>query len=109
MGRPLKEIDPAAVKLLAQAFCTNEEIAAQLGCSADTLTRRFAEPLNAGRNSAKASLRGKQFRVAMEGNPALLIWLGKQYLDQRDKTDTNLTTNVDDRISELLESMASAR
>jgi hypothetical protein len=34
-----------------------------------------------------ASLKRKQFQVAMRGNPALLIWLGKQYLGQSDKLE----------------------
>lgn len=87
MPRKKLDIDPNQVQLLASAFCTNEEIAAKLGCSPDTLTRRFADPLKRGRDSAKASLRAKQFQLAMKGNVTLLIWLGKQYLGQRDKAD----------------------
>jgi hypothetical protein len=30
----------------------------------------------------------KQYDVAMSGNTALLIWLGKQYLKQSDKVET---------------------
>jgi hypothetical protein len=33
-------------------------------------------------------LRAKQFATAMEGDKTMQIWLGKQYLDQKDKTDT---------------------
>lgn len=84
------DIDPNQVQLLASAFCTNEEIAAKLGCSPDTLTRRFADSLKRGRDSAKASLRAKQFQLAMKGNVTLLIWLGKQHLGQRDKADVTL-------------------
>jgi hypothetical protein len=87
MPRKKLDIDPNQVQLLASAFCTNEEIAAKLGCSPDTLTRRFADPLKRGRDSAKASLRAKQFQLAMKGNVTLLIWLGKQYLGQSDKVD----------------------
>lgn len=33
------------------------------------------------------SLRRKQIDVALGGNTVMLIWLGKQYLDQADKLD----------------------
>ena len=38
----------------------------------------------------KASLRSTQFRVANSGNPTMLIWLGKQCLDQSDKQHISL-------------------
>jgi hypothetical protein len=97
MARPKLEIDEKQVEYLAMAYCTDEEIAAKVGCSVDTLTRRFAESIKKGKGSARASLRGKQFELAMKGNTTLLIWLGKQYLGQRDqvvnevKADTTTT------------------
>ncbi len=87
MARPEKDINPESVRILAGAFCTDEEIGAKLGCSSDTLTRRFAEALKEGRDDAKGSLRSKQMAVAMKGSIPMLIWLGKQYLGQRDKSD----------------------
>lgn len=38
-------------------------------------------------------LRQKQREVALEGNPTLLIWLGKQELGQSDKTENTITTS----------------
>jgi hypothetical protein len=35
-------------------------------------------------------LRRTQFDIAMGGNVSMLIWLGKQYLDQRDTSDFRL-------------------
>ena len=32
-------------------------------------------------------LRKKQFEMAMDGNVQMLIWLGKQYLGQKDKPE----------------------
>ena len=32
-------------------------------------------------------LKAKQYQTAMDGNVTMQIWLGKQYLGQRDKTD----------------------
>ena len=81
------------VRKLASIQCTDEEIAAGLGCSQDTLARgRKREPdLDAaileGRANGRMSLRRAQYRKAMERNPAMLIWLGKQVLGQRERAD----------------------
>jgi hypothetical protein len=37
----------------------------------------------------------KQFDVAMSGNVALLIWLGKQHLNQSDKQEQSINHSVD--------------
>jgi len=84
------------VRKLASIQCTDEEIAAGLGCSQDTLARgRKREPdLDAaileGRANGRMSLRRAQYRKAMEGNPAMLIWLGKQVLGQRESFVDNM-------------------
>lgn len=84
MGRPPLDIDPQKVQALAGIWCTNEEIAAVLGCSADTIERRFAGELEKGRATAKMSLRRKQWEVAERGSVPMLIFLGKNYLGQKD-------------------------
>lgn len=91
-GRPKLEIDAKQVELLASAFCTDKEIAAKLGCSSDTLTRNYADALKKGRESAKCNLRALQWRSANKGSVPMLIWLGKQYLNQRDRLDLNSIT-----------------
>jgi len=85
MARPKKNIDEKKVLEEAQRFSTYEEIAEQVGCSADTLSRRFADTIEKGHTYARRSLRGKQYDLAMKGNVTMLIWLGKQYLGQTDK------------------------
>lgn len=87
MGRPKKIINETQVETLAQLHCTYEEIAAVVGCSTDTLKRRFADCIERGREHGKASLRRAQFRAALGGNATMLIWLGKQHLEQRDRHD----------------------
>lgn len=84
MARPRKVIDPAVVETLAKIHCTYDEIAAVVGCSTDTLKRRFADRIEKGREEGKASLRRMQFKKALDGNPTMLIWLGKQHLGQKD-------------------------
>ena len=85
MARPKKDIDPETVRKLAAIECSYAEIAAVLGCDPSTLTRRFAQVIEKGREEGKASLKRKQFEVAMGGNPTMLIWLGKQRLGQKDE------------------------
>jgi|1185.fasta_scaffold420053_2 hypothetical protein len=92
-GRPLKEIDLVMVEKLAHIHCTDQEIASIVGVSVETMTRRkrddaeFAAMLEAARSRGKASLRRLQWKLAESGNAAVVIWLGKNLLGQRDKFD----------------------
>lgn len=94
VGRPKIEFDLAVVEELAAIQCTQSEMAAVLKCSVDTLSRRmkddpeFAETIKRGKENGKASLRRLQWRSANNGDRTMLIWLGKQYLGQRDRTET---------------------
>lgn len=84
-GRPRKDIHPLQVQKLAAIGCTMTEIGTVVGCDRATLQRRFTAAIEKGRAEAKVSLRRAQYKAAMKGNPAMLIWLGKQYLWQTDK------------------------
>lgn len=90
-----KDIDPDQVRKLAAIGCTDVEIGDIVGCSHDTLTRRFKDDLVLGRANGKMSLRRKQWETALGGNVTMLIWLGKQILGQADKQviDQNITTD----------------
>lgn len=98
MARPRVEIDIDQLREMVNIQCTAEECAAVLGVSADTIDRRLKEEGFGGfadfykRNSdeGKTSLRRAQWKAAQEGNPTMLIWLGKQMLGQRDKSDLDL-------------------
>jgi hypothetical protein len=85
MARPRKKIDASQVEGLAAIHCTTDEIGAVLGCSRDTLERRYAASIKDGRARGRASLRRKQWELAQSGNATMLIWLGKQLLGQTDK------------------------
>ncbi len=84
-GRPKKEIDYEVVEKLAGIQCTQEEIANFLNLSVRTLQRdeEFCRLYKKGQDDGKRSLRRIQFKIA-EKNPTMAIWLGKQYLGQRD-------------------------
>lgn len=71
-----------------------------LGCSVDLLTNKnnrnkFFEAKEAGQLSGKASLRRMQFKTAESGNATMQIWLGKQYLGQKDKQDVTVDNEQD--------------
>lgn len=101
MARPEIEIDGKLVEKLAGIGAKNTEIADFVGCSVDTLDRRFAEEIRKGRANLKMSVRRWQLKYAEQGNSALLIWLGKQMLGQRDtievssETPLSITMNYD--------------
>jgi hypothetical protein len=86
-GRPRKKIDTEQLKKMAAIGLSVPEMAAVLECSPDTLQRRCAKIIEAGRHRRNASLRRKQYEQAVSGNTTMLIWLGKQYLDQSDKRE----------------------
>ena len=94
MARPRKVIDERQVEALASIMCTTEEIAAVVGCSQDTLERRFAAALENGRLRGRQSIRRKVYHLAMEGNAAMLVWLSKQYLGQTDALRHELSGDV---------------
>lgn len=77
-------LDERQIKELAEIQCTMGEIASVMGCSVDTLERRYADVIKEGRDKGKSSLRRMQYKKALEGNPTMLIWLGKHYLDQKE-------------------------
>ena len=96
MARPRKEIDFEQFKKLCGLQCTLAEIAGFFDCSEDTvknwckreLKLTFAEAFKAYSMTGKISLRRSQFELAKK-NAAMAIWLGKQYLSQREQPDTD--------------------
>ena len=89
-GRPKIQIDYNTVEKLANIQCTQEEIASFLGISVRTLQRdeEFCRIYKKGQENGKMSLRRMQFKLA-EKNPTMAIWLGKQYLGQKDTINTS--------------------
>ena len=87
-GRPKIQIDYNTVEKLANIQCTQEEIASFLGVSVRTLQRdeEFCRIYKKGQDNGKMSLRRIQYKLA-EKNTAMAIFLGKQYLGQRDNIE----------------------
>lgn len=98
-GRPRKEIDQKIFENLCGIQCTESEICSVFECCEDTLNAwckrtynaTFSDTYKEKRQVGKVSLRRMQFRLA-EKNAGMAIWLGKQYLDQRDVVDAKLDT-----------------
>lgn len=90
-GRPPIEIDKKSFEGLCAIQCTLSEVADFFKCSEDTIQRWcrktygrcFAVVFGQKRSVGKVSLRRSQFRLA-EKNATMAIWLGKQYLGQKD-------------------------
>ena len=88
MGRPELDIDPEQVRKLAQIGCPVTDIAFVLGCSHDTLNRRFASEIQKGRSQMRTRLRQLMWGSAEKGNITMQIFLSKQYLGFSDKVET---------------------
>lgn len=103
-GRPKFKIDYEAVKKLASIMCTEKEIASFLGCDERTLQRDkdFVAIYKEGKETGKMSLRRMQWKLA-EKSYAMAIFLGKQYLGQKDVVENQITNNgILDELKEAL-------
>ena len=100
MARPRKNLEEKQydeLKKLVSLHCTGEECAAFFDMDYDTLNRILKDDGHGGfsdyykKNSSfgKMSLRRSQWKAAESGNVSMLIWLGKQMLGQRDKTEVD--------------------
>jgi hypothetical protein len=98
-GPPEKDVDWKVFEEACQIFCTQEEMQGLLKVDRDTLRKKVQEKygedysavykrLSAG---GKQSLRRTQFKLAQK-NTAMAIWLGKQYLDQKENQPVQIVT-----------------
>lgn len=87
VGKPKFIVDYEACEKLASLMCTQAEIASYLGCSLALLEhdKKFQEVHRKGMDKGKMSFRRMQYKAAEEGNSTMLVWLGKQYLGQKDQ------------------------
>jgi hypothetical protein len=92
------------INALARIQCTEREAASVLGCSQTLFNRRmnekdrdndFAKAWDDGQAQGHMALRRLQWRLATKGNAALAIWLGKQWLGQKD-VSVVANANLDD-------------
>lgn len=113
-GRPEKDIDWTLFEQLCGIQCTQSEIASMMKINVDTLHDRaeakygekYSEIYKKYCENGKCSLRRNQF-VLSKTNASLAIWLGKQWLGQRDihedEKPTQITVNVNGGLASGLE------
>ena len=112
MGRPKKEIDQKQFENLCGLQCTLEEVCGFFDVTDVTLNTwckktygtTFSEVFKQKRGTGKISLRRSQFNLA-KTNATMAIWLGKQYLGQRDRD----VADAMDRSNGVLESLLELR
>ncbi len=99
VGRPTgteMKLSLDTLEKLAQLGCTQHEVAHFLGIAPATIESRlqredFRAAWDRGQAHLKISLRRNQVKLADDGNPTMLIWLGKQLLGQSDKVSTEVS------------------
>lgn len=74
---PFDGTDSDKVRLLARVGTKQEIIAGLLGCSVDTLQRRFVEELTEGHEHAEALIASTLFTKALDGDTTAIIWWEK--------------------------------
>lgn len=90
MARPTKQISKEEFEKLCALQCTQAEICDWFDVTDKTLrswvrrtyNKSFSEVYDLKRQKGMISLRRSQFKLA-EKNATMAIWLGKQYLGQR--------------------------
>jgi hypothetical protein len=95
MGRKKIEVNWVKVESMAMAGANGKQIAAALGIHYDTLVTAckrdnnslFSDYLQTKREKGNNLLLAKQYDLAMNGDRGMLIWLGKQRLNQSDKKE----------------------
>lgn len=114
MTRPEKPIDWARVDKLLMAGCLGTEIAATFDMHPDTLYRRVEEKYKMGftaycsekRSLGDALLREVQYDKALEKDNTMLVWLGKNRLDQSEKREAVLGDEGRKEIKGMLQDLA---
>ena len=90
------QIDEAELEKLCAMQATDEELASFFGVTTRTIERKrkspkFAAIMERGKAKGRLSLRRAQFRLLEQGNATMGVWLGKQYLGQKDQLYHDVT------------------
>ena len=97
MARPKKyNIDKEKVEQLASFGCSASEIASFFGCTRSLITKSYSTNMTKGKEKGKIRLRQMQWKAAEHGNVSMLIWLGKQVLDQTDRQEIEHIRPIDE-------------
>ncbi len=110
-------LDFDQIDRLLEAGCLGTEVAAACGCHPETLYDRVAKEYGMPytdyaykmRAKGDSCLRSAQHEKAMTKDNTMLIWLGKQRLDQREpdsRSQTSLSIEQLDSIKQLFEQVS---
>lgn len=102
MGRPKivwTDKEYSSIEYMAIIHCTGEEMAGVMGVDYDTLNRlvkqrygkTFSDWYKSASSNGNMSLRRLQWKSAEGGNVTMQIFLGKQWLGQKEQLDTNIS------------------
>ena len=83
-GRPKTKLDVEMIEKLAKIHCTPREMGYIMGVDHRTIVKHHGDIIEKGKALGKMGIRRKQMEVALQGNPTMLIWAGKQFLGQAD-------------------------
>lgn len=122
MGRPTVEIDKKQFENLCAMQCTEEDIAGFFDCNPNTINNwckrnytsedgkamTFLEVFAQKRAAGKISLRRNQWNLS-KTNATMAIFLGKQYLDQRDQLDLTVSKTQEEAEAEMKEMVEHAK
>lgn len=84
--RIAKEIDVEKLKEMLAVNMPVHRIAQYFGTTKETLYNKFGDLIIESNVNFEQQLRLAQVRAANEGNPTMLIWLGKNLLNQVDSS-----------------------
>ena len=94
VGRPKLNIDGEKIFKWISYGATVKEIADVESCSEDHIHKVFRDKITKGKAERNIRLRKAQFELAFSGNCSMLIWLGKQYLGQKDQPYTPMNMPI---------------
>ncbi len=83
----LTEAEQEELSQKAALGMASRRLAAYFGIDRATMTKHYGHIIDRHRAIAEASLLKEQWKVALKGNPTMLVWLGKQLLGQADKPE----------------------
>lgn len=106
-----EKIDQIQFEKLCGLQCTETEISSYFSVSHDTLQRwceetygeNFAYVYEQKKGTGKIALRRFQMQQA-EKNPTMAIWLGKQYLGQRENVEVDNSKTIE-KLDEVLKNI----
>jgi hypothetical protein len=103
------------INVMASRLHTQPEAAALLGVSLATFegflraNADIRDIWEGGQLTGRAAIRRLQFASAQKGNVPMQIWLGKQYIGQKDKAEVETKHDIADSVKELWALVGSRR